>query len=88
MQLLKTSGEEAVYPNSRTTVTENPLNRKKGGEWQSHPLWDFQIHILVVANQSDIVVANKLQKKALVIDVEIPSVSNFKKTEHERFKKY
>ena len=53
-------------------------------------LWDFQIQTdkLVMANQPDIVLINKQQKKAVVIDVAIPSDSNIRKKEHEKLKKY
>jgi len=44
-------------------------------------LWDFQIQTdkQVMANQPDIVVCDKLQKKAVVIDVAAPSDNNIKK---------
>ena len=53
-------------------------------------LWDFQIQIdkQVMANQLDIMVADKLQKKAVVVDVAISSDSNIKKKEHEKFEEY
>ena len=49
-------------------------------------LWDFQIQTgkLVMANQSDTVVVDKLQKKAVVIDVAVPSDSNIKKKEDKK----
>jgi len=48
-------------------------------------LWDFQIQTdkQVMANEPGIVVADKLQKKAVMIDVAIPSDSNIKKKEHK-----
>ncbi len=53
-------------------------------------LWDFKIQTdkLVMANQPDIVLIDKQQKKALVIDVAIPSDSNIRKKEHEKLEKY
>ncbi|XP_015256200.1 PREDICTED: programmed cell death 1 ligand 1-like [Cyprinodon variegatus] len=41
-----------------------------------------------MANQPDIVLIDKQQKKAVVIDVAIPSDSNIKKKEHEKLEKY
>ena len=40
-----------------------------------------------MANQLDIVLVDKLQKKAEMIHVAIPSDSNIKKTEHEKLEK-
>ena len=69
-------------------------------EWKTPPkvvendqakiLWDFQIQTdkLVMANQPDIVLIDKQQKKAVVIDVAIPSDSNIRKKEHEKLEKY
>ncbi|TWW66946.1 hypothetical protein D4764_20G0009780 [Takifugu flavidus] len=56
---------------------------------QAKILWDFQIQTdkMVVANQPDIVVVDKHQKRVVVIDVAIPSDSNFRKKEHERLEK-
>ena len=53
-------------------------------------LLDFQIQTdkLLMANQQDIVVADKLQKKTVAIDVRDPSDSNFKNKEHEKLEKY
>ena len=41
-----------------------------------------------MANQPDIVVVDKLQKKAVLTDVAIPSDSNIKKKEHEKPRRY
>lgn len=41
-----------------------------------------------MANQPDIVLIDKQQKKAAVIDVAIPTDSNIKKKEHEKLEKY
>ena len=53
-------------------------------------LWDFQIQIdkQVMANQLDIMVADKLQKKAVVTDVAISSDGNIKKKENKKLEKY
>jgi len=53
-------------------------------------LWDFQIQTdkQVMANQPDIVVVNKLQKKAVVIDIAIPIDSNINKKENKKLEKY
>ena len=40
-----------------------------------------------MANHPDIVVSNKQDKKAVVIDVTIPSDNNMGKKEHEKFEK-
>lgn len=59
-------------------------------ETAGHPgdgsLWDFQIQTdkMVMANQPNIVVVDKQQKTAVVVDVAIPSDSNIKKKEHEK----
>ncbi len=52
-------------------------------------LLDFQIQTdkMVIANQPDIVVVDKQQKKAAVINVAIPSDSNIRKKEHEKLEK-
>ena len=57
---------------------------------QAKILWDFQIQTdkMVMANQPDIVIIDKQQRKAVVIDVAIPSDSNIKKKEHEKLEKY
>jgi len=41
-----------------------------------------------MANQPDTVMVDKLQKRAVVKDEEIPSDRNTKKTEHEKLAKY
>jgi len=53
-------------------------------------LCDFQIQTdkQVMANQSDIVVVNKLQKKAVVMDVAIPSDRNIEEEKHKKLEKY
>uniref|UniRef100_A0A087YQ23 Uncharacterized protein n=1 Tax=Poecilia formosa TaxID=48698 RepID=A0A087YQ23_POEFO len=53
-------------------------------------LWDFQIQTdkMVMANQPDIVVVDKQQRKAVVVDVAIPSDYNIRKKEHEKLEKY
>ncbi|XP_054913489.1 uncharacterized protein LOC129377515 [Poeciliopsis prolifica] len=53
-------------------------------------LWDFQIQTdkMVMANQPDIVVVDKHQRKAVVVDVAIPSDCNIRKKEHEKLEKY
>uniref|UniRef100_A0A3B5PPD0 Reverse transcriptase domain-containing protein n=1 Tax=Xiphophorus maculatus TaxID=8083 RepID=A0A3B5PPD0_XIPMA len=71
-----------------------------GSKWETPPkvaenarakiLWDFQIQTdkMVMANQPDIVVVDKQQRKAVVIDVAIPSDCNIRKKEHEKLEKY
>ena len=56
---------------------------------QAEILWDFQIQTdkLVMAEPQDIVLMHKMQKKAVVIDVEILSVSNIRKKEHGKLEK-
>ena len=53
-------------------------------------LWDLQIQTnkLVMANQPDIVVVDKHQRTAVVVDVTITSNSNIRKKEHEKLEKY
>ena len=53
-------------------------------------LRDFQIQTnkQVMAIQPDIVVVNKLHRKAVVIDVAIPSNSNTKEKEQKKLEKY
>ena len=53
-------------------------------------LWDFQIQTdrMVMANQPDIVVIDKEQRKAVVVDIAIPSDCNIRKKEHEKVEKY
>ena len=41
-----------------------------------------------VANQPEIVVVDKQEKKAVMVDVAITSDSNIRKKEHEKLKKY
>lgn len=42
----------------------------------------------MIGNQSDLVAFDKHQKKAVVIDIPIPSNSKISKKEHEKLKKY
>ena len=52
-------------------------------------LWDFQIQInKMAANQSDMMMVNKQNKKAIVVDVTIPCDSNIRKKEQEKLKEY
>ena len=51
---------------------------------------NFQIQTdrQVLANQPDVVVVDKDQKTAVVIDVAVPSDSNIRKKEYEKLEKY
>ena len=53
-------------------------------------LWDFsfQTDKQLLANQPDIVVVDKEQKRVVVIDVAIPADANIRKKEHEKVEKY
>ena len=53
-------------------------------------LWDFQIQTnkQLMVNQPDIVVVERLQKKAEVIDVVVSTDSNIKKKEQVKLEKY
>ncbi|KAF7647953.1 hypothetical protein LDENG_00164190, partial [Lucifuga dentata] len=53
-------------------------------------LWEFKFQTdkLLLANQPDMVVVDKEQKKAVVIDVAVPADSNIRKKEHEKIEKY
>ncbi|KAK7895269.1 hypothetical protein WMY93_020594 [Mugilogobius chulae] len=53
-------------------------------------LWDFQIQTdRMVMNQPDIVVVvDKEQRRAVVVDVAIPSDGNIRRKEHEKLEKY
>ena len=57
---------------------------------QAKILWDFWIQTdkMVIANQPDIVLVDKHQRTAVVIDVAIPSDSNIRKKEHEKMERY
>lgn len=57
---------------------------------QATILWDFQIHAdkMVMANQPDVVVADKQQKRTIVIDVTVPSDTTTKQKEHKKLEKY
>lgn len=71
-----------------------------GSRWETPPkvvendrakiLWDFQIQTdrMVMANQPDIVVVDKKQSRAVVVDIAIPSDGNIRKKEHEKLEKY
>ena len=53
-------------------------------------LWDFQIQTnkQLMTNQLDNVVVDKLQNKAIVTDVAIPSDSNIENKKHKKLEKY
>ncbi|XP_078017068.1 uncharacterized protein LOC144458442 [Epinephelus lanceolatus] len=53
-------------------------------------LWDFsfQTDKQLLANLPDIVVVDKYQERAVVVDVAIPANSNISKKEHEKVEKY
>ena len=53
-------------------------------------LWDFQIQTdrQLLASQPDIMVVDKDQKTAVMIDVALPSDSNIRKKECEKLEKY
>ena len=52
-------------------------------------LWDFQIRTdKLIVIQPDVVVVDKHQETAVVIDVAILSDSNINKKEHEKLEKY
>ncbi|KAF7648062.1 hypothetical protein LDENG_00162600 [Lucifuga dentata] len=53
-------------------------------------LWDFKFQTdkQLLANQPDMVVVDKEQKRAIVIDVAVPADSNISKKEHEKTEKY
>ncbi|KAF7665893.1 hypothetical protein LDENG_00129980 [Lucifuga dentata] len=53
-------------------------------------LWDFKFQTdkQLLANQPDMVVVDKEQKRAIVIDVAVPADSNIRKKEHEKIEKY
>ena len=71
-----------------------------GSKWKKPPkliekdqakiMRDFQIQTdkMAVANQLDIVVINKQDKKTVVVDVTIKNDSNIRETEHEKLEKY
>lgn len=63
---------------------------KSGWVQKSLILWNFkfQSEKQLLANQPDIRVVDKEQKRAVVIDVTIPADSNIKKKEHKKIKKY
>jgi len=94
MQAGKAQVAGIVY---RNICAEYGLEVRKS-KWETSPKlgendrakiqWDFQIPTdkLVMANQPDIVVFDKLQKKAVLIDVAAPSDSNMKKKEHVKLK--
>ena len=49
-------------------------------------LWDFQIETdkMVVADQSDIMVVDKLHKKEVAVDIAIPRDSSSRKKEYTK----
>ncbi|KAF7642936.1 hypothetical protein LDENG_00248050 [Lucifuga dentata] len=53
-------------------------------------LWDFKFQTdkQLLANQPDMVVVDKEQKRAVVIDVTVPADSNIRKKEHQKMEKY
>ena len=53
-------------------------------------LWNFsfQTDKQLLANQPDIVVVDREQKRVVVIDVAIPADANIRKKEHEKIEKY
>ena len=53
-------------------------------------IWHFQIQTdkQLIVNQTDIVVIDKLQEKAVVLDVAIPGNNKIKKKEHKKLKNY
>ncbi|KAF7655094.1 hypothetical protein LDENG_00060930, partial [Lucifuga dentata] len=53
-------------------------------------LWDFKFQTdkQLLANQPDMVVVDKEQKRAVVIDVAVPADSNIRKKEHQKIQKY
>ena len=83
----------------RNICTEYGLETPRS-KWETPPkvvendrakvLWDFQIQTdrMVMANQPDIVVVDKEQRKAVVVDIAIPSDCNIRKKEHEKLEKY
>ena len=52
-------------------------------------LWDFQIQTdkMLMTNQPDMVVVDKQEKKAPVVDLAIPNDSNIRKKEHKKLEK-
>jgi len=63
---------------------ETPPNVVKNGRYKI--LWDFHIQTNkhVITNQLDILMGNKLQRRAVVMNVAIPSDSNIQKKEHKK----
>lgn len=53
-------------------------------------LWDFQMqtHERVMVNLQDIVVEDKVDKKAVVSDITVPNDSNIRMKEQEKLGKY
>ena len=53
-------------------------------------LWDFHIQTdkMVMANQPDIVVVDKVQRKAVVVDIAIRSDNNIHRKDDEKEEKY
>ena len=57
---------------------------------QAKIIWDFQIQTdtMVGANQPDIVLINKPERKALIIDIAVPADTNLRDKELEKITKY
>ena len=79
----------------RNICTEYGLETPRS-KWETPPkvvenepgkiLWDFQIQTdrKVMANQPDIMVVDKEQRKAVVVDVAVPSDGNIRRKKHEK----
>ncbi|XP_078022977.1 uncharacterized protein LOC144462717 [Epinephelus lanceolatus] len=76
---------ELEVPKSRCDTPPNVVEN-----YRAKILWDFsfQTDKQMLANQPDIVVVEKHQKKAVVVDVAIPADSNIRKKEHKKVEKY
>lgn len=58
---------------------------KGGGNNHAKILWNFHVRTdKTVANQPDIVVADKQEKKDVVVNVAAPSDDNIRRKEHEK----
>ncbi|KAF7654704.1 hypothetical protein LDENG_00066000, partial [Lucifuga dentata] len=85
--------------NHRNICAEYGLEVPKS-KWKTPPkvvensrakvLWDFKVQTdkQLLANQPDMVVVDKEQKRAVVIDVAVPADSNIKKKGHKKIEKY
>ena len=76
---------ELELPGSKWTTPPRLIENN-----QAKIVWNFRIQTdkMVVANQTDIVVVEKQDKKAWVVDLEIQSDSKVRKMENEKLKKY